>query len=113
MKAITLAAAAALCAAVILNAADETAPVPASSNGEAKRSAPAPPAYRVISAKDFSPDQTISGEMERKRESFEKALNKAHAEGCDLAGMNDDWVVLERRTRPVSEERRRVVLPQP
>ena len=103
---------------VILKAVDETAaPAPAGS-AEAPAAQPPPkpsgPGIVVVGVSAtaqgkprIDPMNHESWKAERTR--LEAELNRLREQGYSVAGMNDDWIVMERR--PVSSPNRRVVLP--
>ena len=110
MKIIAVTAAVAVCAAVFLGTAISQAPAPATNEKSAEEPSSRLARYRVMHAFGSIPGApAIPGEAESNRKAFEDALNKADAEGYQVAGMNDQWVVLQRKPPPVS--RRNVILP--
>jgi len=110
MKIIAVTAAVVLSAALLLSSAVSQAPAAATDGNSAKEPSPQLPQYRVMHAFGSIPGApAVPGEAEKNRKAFEDALNKADAEGYQVAGMNDQWVVLQRKPPPVS--RRNVVLP--
>lgn len=101
-KTIALALAATACGAAMLMAADKKpaatakeGALPTTGEAEPEVAKPKGPRYRVMAAR---------GDGQK----LEEALNKADADGYAVAGMNNEWVILERRDPPT---RRRVVLP--
>jgi len=128
MKKTALVLAAAACGAVMLQAVDEIPAAPASGGEkQAEPAKPRGPKYRVIGSMGnaqpsefpsvaINPKDPVYAEIwEKRRTALETELNKADADGYRMAGMNEEWIVLERRDAPErrdTTERRRVVLPQ-
>lgn len=112
MKAVPLAALAATAAIVLsLHAQDSADPAAP----PAPAPPPAPPAkpYLVIDAQPSSPANAGNGSSDRLAR-LEAQLNQAAATGYRLAAAHQDWIIMEHISlapAPVSNSRRRVVLP--
>ncbi len=96
-------------AAAFLLHAQESSPKPDSSAPKAGEPEKKLPKYKVLISPPAPSDRTgLDGKSEEARQAFEKSLNLYVEQGYQFAGMNDNWIVLERKE---DSGRRRVVLP--